>query len=534
MYTSSATLPVILHPALEGRCSARFRHLDFICCDMMPKMKIWHALVIGGLMAACGLPLPWSPLLILPLALLFAGLAGAKSPKEATKLAFFAATAYFSGHLLWLPISFASMLGWISSGFAVVFALEGIFVMLLALIVSHLTSRPERRIWLYAGGWVLLEYLRHVGAFAFPWGTVGYSLLPTPLVQVAEFGGIFMLSLMVTGMAAALARAWKRSYLPLMGMSVVWVASLGYGMWQNSQPLLEGDRKALLVQPNYDTFRPPAQLELLEKHLALSQNKAPDELVVWSEGVARELLLDPQRAATLQNTNGLMPWDATQASRLPKPLVMGFGAVFRSGNTVTPINRLIGWDGKEYPQHHDKVYPVPLGEFFPLYQELPWLYHAAEQALNMSLESLTPGTSYLPLELRGIKYGAYICYESVFPIVSREMVRAGAQVLVNSSNDGWFGKSQGLQQHFDMGRVRAIETRRFILRAGSIGVTAVIDERGNVRSSLTPNQEGALHVKYRTLEGKTLYVQWGDWPLIACLLLIGWVLVKPKRHEFRV
>jgi apolipoprotein N-acyltransferase len=489
-------------------------------------------------MAGCGLPLPWSPLLVIPLAILFAGLAGAKSPKEATKLAFFAATAYFSGHLLWLPISFAGYLGWISSGFAVVFALEGIFVMLLALIVSHLTSRPARRIWLYAAGWVLLEYLRHVGPFAFPWGTVGYSLLPTPLVQVAEFGGIFMLSLMVTGMAAALARAWERSYLPLLAMSVVWVASLGYGLWQNSQPLLEGDRKALLVQPNYDTFSkaqgdPTWQLGLREQHINLSKNNAKDEVVVWSEGTARDFFLDPRGISELQNIDGPMPWDAVQAKRLPSPLIMGFGA--RVGPNNNELNRVIGWDGSETAQHHDKAYPVPLGEFFPLYQELTWLYRPAEQALGISLAgSLVPGTTFFPLELRGIKYGAYICYESVFPIVSREMVRAGAQVLVNSSNDGWFGKSQGLQQHFDMGRVRAIETRRFILRAGSIGVTAVIDERGNVRSSLTPNQEGALHVKYRTLEGKTLYVQLGDWPLIACLLLIVWVLVKPKRHEFRV
>ncbi|MBC7647146.1 MAG: apolipoprotein N-acyltransferase, partial [Pseudopedobacter sp.] len=112
--------------------------------------------------------------------------------------------------------------------------------------------------------------------------------------------------------------------------------------------------------------------------------------------------------------------------------------------------------------------------------------------------------------------------------------QAGADVLVNVSNDGWYGVGSGIDQHFQMGRLRAIETRRYILRAGNVGITAILDQRGNVTAEIPRFTQGTLRGSFKRLEGQTPYVILGDWPLGVALLLIVWGLAKPRRYEFRL
>ena len=98
------------------------------------------------------------------------------------------------------------------------------------------------------------------------------------------------------------------------------------------------------------------------------------------------------------------------------------------------------------------------------------------------------------------------------------MVAQGAQVLVNISNDGWFGVGYGAEQHFGMGTLRAIETRRYLLRAGNDGITAVIDPLGRTVARVPRFREAALLADYALIEGSTLYVRWGDWLVLVAAL----------------
>ncbi|MFN8510300.1 MAG: apolipoprotein N-acyltransferase [Deinococcaceae bacterium] len=495
-------------------------------------MKIWLPLLLGGMMALCGLPFVWSPLMVVPLAALLACWSRAERPKEVAMMAILSGTAYFAGHLIWLPLSFMNYLGPVSFGFVGLWFLEGLFWVLLTQCVHRMTPLPERRVWLYAFGWVILEYLRHLGPFAFPWGTLGYTLVPTPVVQVAEFGGVFLLSLLVTGLAAALVRLQQRVYWPLMFVGSLWVLSFGYGTWMERQPQLPKNQTALLVQPNYDVFDKFQGLDpvrLISQHLELSTTARPDELIVWSEGVVDgRTVFDLDR---LQENP--IPWKPEWASAMPQPMILGASAPL---GPTSFANRAVAWDSGQETGHHDKHYLVPFGEFFPLYREWPALYQWVFQVVGSSFIPAQPGSTFEPLTLRGIRYGVYICYESVFPVVAREMVRSGAQVLINISNDGWFGKGQGLIQHFDMGRVRAIETRRYILRDGSVGVTAVIDPLGRTQEQLPIRETGALHASYRLLDGETLYVRFGDWPLWICILgsLGLWMFDLRERRKLAI
>lgn len=209
--------------------------------------------------------------------------------------------------------------------------------------------------------------------------------------------------------------------------------------------------------------------------------------------------------------------DPGVAARLPVQAILGYGALTASGE---PANRALSWDGSERSSR-DKAVLVPFGEFFPLQSEFPGLWSSVFRVFGFKrdLSSVTQERSDAVLSLAGVRFGTYICYESVFPRIARAAAQGGAQVLVNLSNDGWFGVGQGIDQHFQMGRLRAIETRRYLLRAGNVGITAFVNARGEVEASLPRFQEGTLRGTFRLLEGETPYVRFGDWPLGLCLLL---------------
>ena len=141
------------------------------------------------------------------------------------------------------------------------------------------------------------------------------------------------------------------------------------------------------------------------------------------------------------------------------------------------------------------------------------------------LQDVIPGTSFNSLA----GYGTYICYESAYPQIARAMTRNGAEVLVNISNDAWFGTTFGARQHFELGRMRAVENSRWLLRAGNSGITAAIDPYGRVAAEFPPYQAGFLAAPY-SLSTRTTPFNWiGDWILILPLLTfsLGWWAKAP-------
>lgn len=438
------------------------------------------------------MPSPWSAATPLVLAaLLLWACTPDHRPAVAARL-FWSMTAFFGLHLSFLPLSFAPLFG--AAGvllFPVLFVLEGSFYAGLGLLVARLFPTLLGRLWGLAFGWVILEWLRHLGPFAFPWGTLGYTLLPTPLIQVADLGGVLLASLLVTSLAAALASLAVRDVRPLAITLPVWGLALLYGLTRpDVAPPTHG---ALLVQGNLNPLdKVQGTARPLPIYARLSA-AAASEVVIW-----------PETAVTDRDV-----------PQLPdSPLLIG---VARPGQ-----NRIEAWD-RGFLGAYDKHQRVPFGEYFPLRAPLAPLYQGVFRSLGLpDLTGLQAGQLNQPLTLRGVTYGAYVCYESAFPSVARRLVRNGAAVLVNASNDGWFNAGNGVEQHFAMGRVRAIETRRYLLRAGNIGVTAVVDPQGRVTQILPTRRAGALSARFALEQGTTGYVRWGDWPVaLVALGLIG-------------
>jgi apolipoprotein N-acyltransferase len=210
-----------------------------------------------------------------------------------------------------------------------------------------------------------------------------------------------------------------------------------------------------------------------------------------------------------------------------KSLISGAG--IWEGNTS--INLAYGFSQGKITDQFTKSYLVPFGEGLPFYGALKPVYDFFYRMFGFGQSyDKARGNIFDPITTPEVTAATYICYESVFPQVARTMVKRGAQVLVNISNDAWFGVSSGAEQHFLMGTMRAIETRRYLLRAGNDGITAVINPQGKVLERLERKIAGTLVGDYAVLDGMTLYVRFGDWLI---WLVAGYAVVAGAILGFR-
>lgn len=444
---------------------------------------------LGVALALCLPPLPLGWLLPLPLALLLGARGGLQG--------FWAGLGFWAVHLVWLPQSFVVAFdSWL--GAVPLIPLVLIKAASWALLFALTRARPLARL----GGWVVLEYLTTLGELAFPWGLLGYGLVEAPGRMLASLGGVFLLSLVVLLVAYGLSR---RQY---------WVLGVWLLLWIWPLPASPPSQTALLVQGDIDPYqKATGQVSTEQIYLDLTrqglQQYPQVKLVVWPETAVRGF--DPQVDAVLQG----------------RPLI--------SGLEPTPTlpgypNRVVWrWQGVEQA-YRDKAHLAPFGEFFPFQTQLSGIYNYFFSAFGLgSLASRRPGPAGSSLG----PYAAYICYESVFPGLVRQLGRAG-QVLVLSTNDAWFGPSFGAEQHFQMGRLRAVENGRWLLRAGNDGVTASVDPYGRVVSRIPQGSRGVLEAPYGLTSAQTPYQRLGDWPplLLAALLLLPWRRPgQPQTHR---
>ena len=163
---------------------------------------------------------------------------------------------------------------------------------------------------------------------------------------------------------------------------------------------------------------------------------------------------------------------------------------------------------------YDKVHLVPYGEYVPLKRFFPFLGKLVE-----AVGDFRPGKEGQVLSLNGEKVGILICFEIIFPELSRLMVKNGAQLLVNITNDAWFGTSSAPYQHLSMGVLRAVENHRAVARAANTGISAFVDPVGRILDK-TPLFEEAVRIRsLPVMDQETFYTHYGDLFAIGCVLI---------------
>jgi apolipoprotein N-acyltransferase len=392
--------------------------------------------------------------------------------------------------------------------------------------------------WLAPPLWVTLEFARtHMPIIGFPWNLLGYPASENPaLLQITAWTGIYGLSLLVAGYNGLLVWAWLapvgkrvRAWKLVGGvtLALIVVAVLG----PRGVPRAEAHHRARLVQlnlPEMPTFPPnwmsvhAGELDELER-LSTAPATPPAELIVWPEVPAPFTFGDASFAGRAQRI--------AQEARADFLLGVVDWKAAAPGGPLLPFNSAALLDrGGRRVFVYDKIHLVAFGEYVPLRR---WLTFA--QSLTADIGDFTPGHEYRVGQVEsGQKFGAFICYEAVFPDLVRHFAANGAQLFVNISNDGWFGGTAAPAQHLMMARVRAVENRRWLLRGTNTGYTASVDPYGRIAAQLAPDVRAALDAPYDFRADATLYTRWGDWiawlSLAAAVVLLGAVLGRGANH----
>jgi apolipoprotein N-acyltransferase len=481
------------------------------------------ALASGVLFSAALPPTGVWPAGLLALALLFTLVSHAERPREAFALGAWFALGFYALYILWLPMSFADpgMLGpffWLF--YPILLLLLAALWGLVTGVAALVAGRGGAVLIVLPVFWVLMEWARTQGYFAFPWGSLGYLWLETPVAQLAEIVGVTGLSLLTAIIAAALAAPFaaraehriRRDSYPLgrIAAPVLAVLLVAGGWWWGGSrlgaPAEPLQATALLVQPNVDPFaRAVNASQELGVHttiteIGLSAMAAPPDLVIWPEGAVIGF--------DVEGDHGVSVRDRVQASAPASGFIVGGRARGAEGS----YNSAFSIEGAQVSGRYDKHVLVPFGERWPLLETAAPLYRGVFGALGLPmLESTSAGPGPVPLPTRLGPVALNVCYESVFPQISAAMVGAGARVLVTITNDAWFARGNGAQQHFDMGRLRAIETRRYLLRAANDGITGLVDPYGRVVSQLPRGIAGQLPVRFGLRDEITPFVRYGGW-----------------------
>jgi apolipoprotein N-acyltransferase len=368
--------------------------------------------------------------------------------------------------------------------------------------------------------WTSLEYVKSHLLSGFPWANLGASqYLDLPLIQVTELTGVPGLTFLLVMANAALFRLcfdrgedrrWLAEVLACLALAA---AAHGYGAWRlgevRAKMAAAPSLPVALVQGNIEQdvkWDPAYQQETVDIYTSLSRRTAPPRggLVVWPETAA---------PFYFQDRNDL----ERQVIRLTREtgtwLILGSPRYERRGSEIVSFNSafLVSPEG-DIQGVYDKVHLVPYGEYVPFRRIIPFL-----TALTEGIGDFEAGAGYHPLAMGPHRPGVLICYEGILAGAGRSYKRQGADLLVNITNDAWFGRTSAPYQHLAMTVFRAVETRLSLVRAANTGISALIDPTGRITAQTGIFERTTLAGDAKFIDEQTFYGAYGDIFVYLCL-----------------
>jgi apolipoprotein N-acyltransferase len=367
--------------------------------------------------------------------------------------------------------------------------------------------------------WTTLELGKSRLLTGFPWENLGYSQYSWhPIIQIADITGVYGISFILVFANAVLFYLFLDHHKTRSGLVVYPLVALvlisgtyAYGRYRiralevSSSPSL----RVALIQGNIaqeTKWDPAFQQATLERYLRLTSEAVAEkpDLVIWPETATPFYFL-----ADTKNSSTLME----QVEKLRMPLLFGSPAYHNEGSRLRFYNRayLLNHFG-QVAGYYDKIHLVPFGEYVPLKKLLFFVDKLVQAAGDFAA-----GDRAVVLNITPARAGVLICYEAIFPKLSRTLAAAGANLLVNITNDAWFGRSGAPYQHLSMAVLRAVENRLPMARCANTGISALIDRDGQILQTTRLFEEATLIGTLTLGEGKTIYNRFGDWFAWSCL-----------------
>ena len=431
-----------------------------------------------------------------------------------------------------------------------------ISVMLIIVLCAYLALFPTLALWftykltnysmthklllLLPSFWLLMDWLRGWFLTGFPWAYLGYSHIDTPLIGFAPLLGVQGVTLTILLIAGALSLLVLKKSTTLSISLILLLVITGYGLTKITYTQPQKTMNVALVQGNIEQSEKwkkehlyPSLLKYLdlsdidishEKRQQKYHDKTKNELIIWPESAIAALEIDMQgflqplsQALTMKGKTlltGIIHYDL-QSNEYFNSIIMLGKLPENEGYSQTNANR--------YYKHH----LLPIGEFVPFEEMLRPL----APYFNLPMSSFNRGAEIQQnLQTKETTLAAALCYEIAFPELLRKNMTAETGVLLTISNDAWFGRSIGPDQHLQIARMRAIEFARPLLRSTNTGFTAIYSATGEELGRLPAYEDGVLRGTITPAYGETPYQRTGQAPLlIFCILsLFGSYLLHKK------
>lgn len=498
------------------------------------------AALFGALATLAFSPFSYWPFMLVALWGLLLLLQVASSPKRAAWIGFSWGLGQFTTGVSWVYVSIDHF-----GGMPVI---AGLFLM--ALLIVYLSLYPALFGWLIHKSpikqagikwtmlapalWLVVDWLRGWVFTGFPWLWPGYSQIDSPFAGIAPVLGVQGITLVLVslaGLAALVTPHWGQwqGRVRLFGMIAIiglFAVSEGLGSvkWTTKT---DQQQTVSLIQGNVPQalkWRADQRWPTLMKYLDLTRQHWDSDVVIWPEAAIPALERDLPRFFS----------QLDQAGKHNQTTVITGALDQREDGTYFNNVLALGAKTPRYqypaPAQYSKHHLLPFGEFVPFES----LLRPLAPIFNLPMSSFSPGEAIQPaLPANGWEYITALCYEIAFPAQIRENLTASSDAIITLSNDAWFGRSIGPWQHLEIARMRALEFGLPVIRATNNGVTALVDERGQIDASLPQFETQVLTTQITQTQGLTPYRQWGNGPLWMWIVISGLVsLIAWRRATY--
>ncbi|GIU42702.1 apolipoprotein N-acyltransferase [Shewanella sairae] len=457
------------------------------------------------------------------------------TPRQAFKYWLSFGFGCFSVGISWVHVSMDVYGGMPLIASMALMALLALYLALYPALAGYLLQKLTpatsllRNLLVFPALWTITEWLRGWVLTGFPWLWAGYSQTEGPLKPIASMIGTLGLSFIIALLAGALALlAVKRWHSVAVALPVL--AALTFIAPMTSQVQPNGETiKVALVQGNIPQsmkWEPDALWPTMLKYMDLSRPEMLDsDLIIWPEAaipapeyMVQDFLDNANRAANLNNTAIITGIISHRANDFYNSLIV-LGNYNHKQQSEADY---LGNGSNEFKKHH----LLPIGEFVPLES----LLRPLAPFFNLPMSSFARGDFIQPnLNAVGHQISPAICYEIAFPEQLRANMNDNTDLLMTVSNDAWFGTSNGPLQHMEIAQMRSVELGRPLVRATNNGVTAVVDEQGNITDKLPQFEAGVLVSNVKLMKGHTVFSTFGQWPILLLSFMIAALAIIRKK-----